>query len=266
MIDIAVIGAAGRMGGAIIRAIQTEPAVSLSCALERPESDALGLDAGTLAKIEPLNVPIIDSPQGQAFDIMIDFSTPASSLLNIEFCQNAGRAIVIGTTGMNDDVMHKMQQAAKHIPVMFSANYSVGVNLAAKLLRLAAAVIGNESDIEIIEAHHRHKVDAPSGTALLLGKAIADELGKDLSRDGVFCREGIIGEREQGTIGFSTIRGGDIAGEHTVMFIGEAERIEITHRATDRKIFANGAIRAAKWLNEQPAGLYDMNDVLGLNN
>ena len=126
--------------------------------------------------------------------------------------------------------------------------------------------VSNESDIEIIEAHHRHKLDAPSGTALLLGKAIADELGKDLSRDGVFCREGIIGEREQGTIGFSTIRGGDIAGEHTVMFIGEAERIEITHRATDRKIFANGAIRAAKWVNEQPPGLYDMNDVLGLNN
>ncbi len=265
MIDIAVIGAAGRMGGAIIRAIQMEPAVSLSCALERPGSDALGLDAGMLAKIEPLNLPVIDSPQGQEFDIMIDFSTPASSLLNIEYCQNAGRGIVIGTTGINDDVLNKMQQAAQHIPLMFSANYSVGVNLVAKLLKLAAAVIGNESDIEIIEAHHRHKVDAPSGTALLLGKAIADELGKDLSQDGVFCREGIIGERKPGSIGFSTIRGGDIAGEHTVMFIGESERIEITHRATDRKIFANGAIRAAKWLSKQPAGLYDMNDVLGLN-
>ena len=265
MIDIAVIGAAGRMGGAIIRAIQSEPAVSLSCALERPESDALGLDAGTRANIEPLNVSIIDNPQGQAFDIMIDFSTPASSLLNLDYCQNAGRAIVIGTTGMNDDVMRKMQQAAGQIPVMFSANYSVGVNLVAKLLKIAAAVIGNETDIEIIEAHHKYKVDAPSGTALLLGKAIADELGKDLNQDGVFCREGIIGERTQGSIGFSTIRGGDIAGEHTVMFIGESERIEITHRATDRKIFANGAIRAAKWLSKQPAGLYDMNDVLGLN-
>ena len=138
------------------------------------------------------------------------------------------------------------------------------MSLVAKLLKIAAAVIGNETDIEIIEAHHKHKVDAPSGTALLLGKAIADELDKDLNLDGVFCREGIIGEREQGTIGFSTIRGGDIAGEHTVMFIGEAERIEVTHRATDRKIFANGAIRAAKWLSTQRAGLYDMNDALGL--
>jgi 4-hydroxy-tetrahydrodipicolinate reductase len=129
---------------------------------------------------------------------------------------------------------------------------------------MAAAVIGNEFDIEVIEAHHKHKVDAPSGTALLLGNAIADTLGKDLNQDGVFSREGIIGEREQGSIGFSTIRGGDIAGEHTVMFIGESERIEITHRATDRKIFANGAIRAAKWLQGKPSGLYDMNDVLGL--
>lgn len=264
MINIAVIGAAGRMGGAIIRAIQNNEAVSLSCALERPGSPALGQDAGVLANVGALGITVVDSPQGQDFDIMIDFSTPASSLLNIEYCQNAGRAIVIGTTGMNDDVLHKMQQAAKHIPIMFSANYSVGVNLAAKLLKVAAAVIGNETDIEIIEAHHKHKVDAPSGTALLLGKAIADELDKDLNLDGVFCREGIIGEREQGTIGFSTIRGGDIAGEHTVMFIGEAERIEITHRATDRKIFANGAIRAAKWLSTQSAGFYDMNDVLGL--
>lgn len=265
MINIAVIGAAGRMGGALIRTIQNDDAVTLSCALERPGSTALGQDAGIVANVGSSGVTIVDSPQGQAFDIMIDFSTPASTLLNIEFCKNAGRAIVIGTTGMNDEVMEKMRQASEQIPIMFSANYSVGVNLTAKLLKMAAAVLGNETDIEIIEAHHKHKVDAPSGTALLLGKAIADELGKDLSQDGVFCREGFVGERKQGSIGFSTIRGGDIAGEHTVMFIGESERLEITHRATDRKIFANGAIRAAKWLDDQAAGLYDMNDVLGLN-
>lgn len=252
------------MGGAIIRAIQDDDAVSLSCALERHESAALGEDAGLLANVGKLGMAIVDSPRGQSFNVMIDFSTPTSTRLNIEHCLSEGRAIVIGTTGLNDDVMNKMREAAKHVPVMFSANYSVGINLAAKLLKVAAAVIGNETDIEVIEAHHRHKVDAPSGTALLLGRAIADELGKDLSRDGVFCREGIIGERASGTIGFSTIRGGDIAGEHTVMFIGESERIEITHRATDRKIFANGAIKAAKWLSNQPAGLYDMNDVLGL--
>ncbi len=264
MINIAVIGAAGRMGGAIIRALSVESDLGLSCALERADCPVIDEDAGLIAGTAANGVLIVDSPQGQLFDIMIDFSTPASSLLNIEFCRKEGRAIVIGTTGMNEEGLDIMRQASEGIPVMFSANYSVGVNLMAKLLKLASAVIGEQSDIEVIEAHHKHKVDAPSGTALLLGNAIADTMGKTLKEDGVFCREGIIGEREQGSIGFSTIRGGDIAGEHTVMFIGEAERIEITHRATDRKIFANGAVRAAKWLSQQPAGLYDMNDVLGL--
>ena len=264
MIKVAVIGAAGRMGGAIIRSMAADSALKLSCALEVAQSPALGQDAGSVAGLAELGVPIASSPKGQVFDTMIDFSTPASSLLNIEYCLNAGKAIIIGTTGMNDEVLAKMRQAAAHIPIIFSANYSVGINLTAKMLKMAAAVIGDEFDIEVIEAHHKHKVDAPSGTALLLGNAIADELGKDLNKDGVFCREGIIGEREQGSIGFSTIRGGDIAGEHTVMFIGESERIEITHRATDRKIFAKGALRAAKWLKDKPAGLYDMNDVLGL--
>lgn len=265
MTKLAVIGAAGRMGGAIIRAIESDQAVTLSCALEHADSPALGQDAGMVANIGELNIPIVSSAKEWVFDTMIDFSTPASSLLNIEHCLNEARAIIIGTTGMNEEVMAKMRRASEHIPIIFSANYSVGVNLTVKLLKMAAAVIGNETDIEIIEAHHKHKVDAPSGTALLLGNTIADELGKDLSRDGVFCREGITGERKQGSIGFSTIRGGDIAGEHTVMFIGESERIEISHRATDRKIFANGAIRAAKWLQDKPAGLYDMNDVLGLS-
>jgi 4-hydroxy-tetrahydrodipicolinate reductase len=265
MTKIAVIGAAGRMGSTIIRTIDQDSAVSLGCALERPGSTVLGQDAGLLANVGQLGIAIVDSPRGCSFDMMIDFSTPASTLHNIEFCQKEGRAMVIGTTGMNDDALDILRWASEHIPIMFSANYSVGVNLAAKLLKMAAAVIGNETDIEVIEAHHKHKVDAPSGTALLLGRAIADELGKDLGRDGVFCREGIIGEREQGSIGFSTIRGGDIAGEHTVMFIGESERLEITHRATDRKIFANGAIKAAKWLSDKPAGLYGMDDVLGLN-
>jgi len=265
MKKVAVIGAAGRMGGAIIRALSADQQLSLGCALERPGSAALGKDAGQLAGLAQCNVPVVDSADGEGFDIMIDFSTPAATLLNIENCRKQGKSIVIGTTGMNEEVLESMRQAARHIPVMFSANYSVGVNLMAKLLKLTAEVIGEDSDIEVIEAHHRHKVDAPSGTALLLGNAITDTLGTSLDKDGVFCREGIIGERQQGSIGFSTIRGGDIAGEHTVMFIGEAERIEITHRATDRKIFANGAVRAAKWLSQQPAGLYDMNDVLGLS-
>lgn len=265
MKKVAVIGAAGRMGGAIIRALSMDQQLSLGCALERSGSPALGKDAGQLAGIAPCDVPIVDTLDGGDFDIMIDFSTPAATLLNIESCRKQGKSIVIGTTGMNEEVLESMRRAAQHIPVMFSANYSVGVNLMAKLLKLSAEVIGEDSDIEVIEAHHRHKVDAPSGTALLLGNAIADSMGKSLDKDGVFCREGIIGERQPGSIGFSTIRGGDIAGEHTVMFIGEAERIEITHRATDRKIFANGAVRAAKWLSRQSAGLYDMNDVLGLS-
>ncbi len=264
MIKIAVIGAAGRMGGAIIRAMENDDTVMPGCALECPDSVVLGQDAGELAQVGRLGIEVVDSPEGQDFDIMIDFSTPAATRDNLEFCRREGRAIVIGTTGMEDEQLAEIRAAAEDIPVMFSANYSVGVNLAARLLRMAAAVIGNETDIEIVEAHHRHKVDAPSGTALLLGRAVADTLGKDLAEDGVFCRDGIIGEREQGSIGFSTIRGGDIAGEHTVMFIGDAERIEITHRATDRKIFANGAVKAAKWLSNKPAGLYDMNDVLGL--
>lgn len=264
MNTIAVIGAAGRMGGAIIRALEAEEELALGCALERADCPVMGEDAGTIAGLAACGVPIVDGPENQTFDIMIDFSTPASSLLNIEHCRQTGCSIVIGTTGMNEEVLEKMRQAAEKIPVLFSANYSVGVNVVAKLLKLTAAAIGEQSDIEIIEAHHKHKVDAPSGTALLLGNAIADTMGKTLAKDGVFCREGIIGEREQGSIGFSTIRGGDIAGEHSVLFIGEAERIEITHRATDRKIFANGAVRAAKWLSQQPPGLYDMNDVLGL--
>lgn len=264
MKKIAVIGAAGRMGGAIIRALDAESELALSCALERVDCPVLGEDAGSIAGAVSRGVPIVDSPEGQGFDIMIDFSTPASTVLNIEHCRKADRAIVIGTTGMNEQEMEKVHQAAQEIPVLFSGNFSVGVNLVAKLLKLAAEVIGEQSDIEIIEAHHKHKVDAPSGTAFLLGNAITETMGKTLKEEGVFCREGIIGEREQGSIGFSTIRGGDIAGEHTVMFIGEAERIEITHRATDRKIFANGAVRAAKWLSQQLPGLYDMNDVLGL--
>ena len=264
MIRIAVVGAAGRMGCAITRAVGQDAAVTVGCALEHAESPALGRDAGLQANIEALDVEIAEQPAADSFDIMIDFSTPLSTLRNVEFCRREQKAIVIGTTGMDAELLAKIRDAAGDIPVMFSANYSVGVNLAAMLLRTAARVMGGDTDIEIIEAHHRHKVDAPSGTALLLGQAIADELGKDLQRDGVFCREGIIGEREPGSIGFSTIRGGDIAGEHSVMFIGEAERIEIKHRATDRKSFANGAVRAAKWLSRQPAGFYDMNDVLGL--
>lgn len=263
-IRIAVVGAAGRMGGALIRAIHADSQLQLGCALEHAQSKSLTQDAGALAGVGKLDCPIIEQADGQHFDVMIDFSTPTTTINNIAFCEKSGNAIVIGTTGMDDEMMLQMQQAAKTIPILFSANYSVGINVLIKCLKMATAAMGEQSDIEIIEAHHRHKVDAPSGTALMLGEAIAGQMGTTVTKRGVFTRHGQIGERENNTIGFSTIRGGDIAGEHHVIFIGESERLELGHRATDRKIFAAGALRAAKWLSSQPVGLYDMDHVLNL--
>lgn len=270
MIKLAIAGAAGRMGGAIIQAITQGQGdgVKVTTAVEHKASPALGKDAGVLAGGEPLGVEIQSDvmPDGSAadFDLMIEFTTPESTLAHVKACQKLGRGMVIGTTGISEKDADTIRQAAKDIPIVFAANTSVGVNLCVALLETASKVLGAESDIEIIEAHHRHKVDAPSGTALLLGKSVAESLGVDLAKDGVFTRHGNTGERKSGSIGFSTIRGGDIAGEHTVMFIGNGERVEITHKATDRKIFADGAIKAAKWLAKQPPGLYSMRDVLGL--
>ena len=183
---------------------------------------------------------------------------------HLAFCRAHGHAIMIGTTGLDDRQRGEIRDAGRDIPVVFVANTSVGINLCVALLETAGRVLGDHMDVEVVEAHHRHKVDAPSGTALLLGETVAGALGRDLGTDGVFAREGHTGPRPKGSIGFSTIRGGDIAGEHTVMFIGESERIEITHRATDRRIFAMGALRAARWLAGRPAGFYDMRDVLEL--
>ncbi|MGE8608562.1 MAG: 4-hydroxy-tetrahydrodipicolinate reductase, partial [Acinetobacter baumannii] len=182
-----------------------------------------------------------------------------------KLCREAGVAIVIGTTGMSDEQKAELDETAKHIPVVYAANYSVGVNVSIKLLELAAKVFGDTVDIEVIEAHHRHKVDAPSGTALMMGEAIADTLGRNLKEVAVYGREGHTGPRDRQTIGFETIRGGDIVGEHTVMFIGEGERVEVTHKATNRMNFAAGAVRAAAWVVGREARKYDMKDVLGLN-
>ena len=263
---IAVTGAAGRMGRMLIEAIDNASELVLTAALERPDSSLLGADAGELAGVGKRGVPLSADLAALAdrFDVLIDFTAPDATVAHAGICAEAGRALVIGTTGLAPQQQAHIDAAAERVAVCQASNYSTGVNLCFQLLELAARVLGEESDIEIYEAHHRHKVDAPSGTALLLGRAVAEPLGKELSEDGVFCRHGIIGNRKDGTIGFSTVRGGDIAGEHTVMFIGDAERLEITHRATDRKIFAHGAVKAAKWLSGQPAGLYDMNDVLGL--
>ncbi|WOE30876.1 MULTISPECIES: 4-hydroxy-tetrahydrodipicolinate reductase [unclassified Acinetobacter] len=263
---IGILGAGGRMGRILIQAVH-QAHYQLSAAIERPDSSLIGSDAGELAGIGKLNTLISDDLAAllDACDVIIDFTAPAATIEHIKLCRQAGVAMVIGTTGMNDEQKAYLLDAATEIPIVYAANYSIGVNVSIKLLELAAQVFADSVDIEIIEAHHRHKVDAPSGTALMMGEAIAHTLGRDLKQDAVYCREGQTGARERKTIGFQTIRGGDIVGEHTAMFIGEGERIEITHKATNRMNFAAGAVRAAAWVAGRPAQHYDMKDVLGLH-
>jgi len=264
MVQIAISGAAGRMGRALVEASMKYDGMSLTAAFERPGSSVIGNDAGEIAGIGNVGTTIESQLDGSDFQILIDFTRPAVSAENIEFCRQHGRSIVIGTTGFDDQGKQQIREAAKEIPIVFAPNMSVGVNLCLKLLDMAARVIGNDTDIEIIEAHHRHKVDAPSGTALRMGEVVAEALGRDLKQVAVYGREGNTGERDPQTIGFATIRAGDIVGDHTVMFAGVGERVEISHRATNRMTFAMGAMRAAKWLSQQKPGLYDMQDVLNL--
>ena len=266
MTKIAVTGAAGRMGRQIIEAIHAHDGVELGAALERPGSPMLGLDAGELAGIGKLGVSIGDSIEAAAphFDVLIDFTLPEVTIANAAACRAAGKKMVIGTTGLNDAQKQQLAEAATDIAIVFAPNMSVGVNLCLKLLQLAAEVLGDEVDVEIIEAHHRHKIDAPSGTALAMGEVVAEALGRDLKECAVYGREGRTGERDRKTIGFETIRAGDIVGDHTVLFAGIGERIEITHKASSRMTFAKGAVRAAAWLAGHPKGLFDMQDVLGL--
>jgi 4-hydroxy-tetrahydrodipicolinate reductase len=263
---IAVMGAAGRMGKNLIEAVKDAPAAGLTAAVDRPDSTLIGADAGELAAVGRIGVPL-SSDLVQVldeFDVLIDFTHPSVTLRNLAICREAGKAMVIGTTGFSPEEKRVLEQAAKEIPIVFAANYSVGVNLCLKLLDTAARVLGDEVDIEIIEAHHRHKVDAPSGTALRMGEVVAQALGRDLQKVAVYGREGQTGARERETIGFATVRAGDVVGDHTVLFAADGERVEITHKASSRMTFAKGAVRAALWLEEQPAGLYDMQDVLGL--
>lgn len=252
------------MGRALIEASTQSDGVQLTAAFERPESTVIGSDAGEMAGVGTVGASITGELAGSHFDVLIDFTRPEVTLANIEFCRQNGRRIVIGTTGFDDVGKQAIADAAKDIPVVFAPNMSVGVNLCLKLLDMAARVIGEETDIEVIEAHHRHKVDAPSGTALRMGEVVAEALGRDLKDCAVYGREGITGERDPKTIGFATVRAGDIVGDHTVMFASSGERVEISHRATSRMTFAMGAMRAAKWVSAQSAGLYDMQDVLNL--
>ncbi len=263
---LAIAGAAGRMGRALIESSRQTDGVTVTAAFEHPEHSLLGSDAGVLAGIGEIGVPLTCDPAAltSVFDVLIDFTRPQGTLANLAICRSAGRRIVIGTTGFSDAEKGELLAASKDIGVVLAPNMSVGVNLCLKLLELTARVLGDDVDIEIIEAHHRHKVDAPSGTALRMGEVVAAALGRNLKDCAVYGREGVTGERDRKTIGFETIRAGDIVGEHTVMFAGIGERIEITHKATSRMTFAKGALRASHWLMERGAGLYDMQDVLGL--
>jgi len=266
MTRIAVCGAAGRMGRAIIEATTQTPGLKLGAALTHPQSSVLGVDAGELAGVGKLGVVVVDNLERVVndFDVLIDFTRPDVTMGNVRACQLAGKRIVIGTTGFSDEQKRAIKTASDSIAVVLAPNMSVGVNLCFKLLDMAARILGDSVDIEIVEAHHRHKIDAPSGTALRMGEVVANALGRDLKDCAVYGREGQTGARDRKTIGFETIRAGDIVGEHTVMFADIGERVEITHKASSRMTFANGALRAATWLHQQPRGLFDMQDVLGL--
>jgi len=266
MIKVLVTGAAGRMGRNLIQGVQEPENVTLGAATERQGSSIIGTDAGELVNLEKNGISLLDDINAviDEFDVCIDFTAPIVTVENIRACRAAGKKMVIGTTGFTDEQKQMISDAAEDIAIVFAPNMSVGVNLTFKLLDIAARVMGDNVDIEVIEAHHRHKVDAPSGTALRMGEVVADALGRDLNECAVYGREGHTGERKRSSIGFETIRAGDIVGEHTVMFADIGERVEITHKASSRMTFANGAVRAAQWLNNHDQGLFDMQDVLGL--
>lgn len=266
MLRVAVVGAAGRMGKTLIEAVRMVPTLQLTAAIDRPESSLLGADVGELAGVGRIGVHVVGDLSSvlDDFDVLIDFTHPTVTLHNLAVCRAAGKAMVIGTTGFSEAERQLLHDAGQEIAIVFAANFSVGVNLCLKLLDTAARVLGDDADIEIIEAHHRHKVDAPSGTALRMGEVVAAALGRNLADVAVYGREGQTGARARETIGFATVRAGDIVGDHTVLFAADGERVEITHKASSRMTFAKGAVRSVQWLQGQSAGLYDMQDVLEL--
>ncbi len=263
---IGITGAAGRMGKILIEAVSLNASTTLTAAIERPESSLLGADAGELAGIGKNGVVLVANLADviNEIDVLIDFTVPAATLANAQVCIANGKALVVGTTGFTDAEREQLNRYGQQGALCVAANYSTGVNVSLKLLELAAKAMGDDVDIEIVEAHHRHKIDSPSGTALAMGEAVAGAVGRDLSEVAVYGREGIVGARDRDTIGFATVRDGDVVGDHTVMFMAEGERLEVTHKASSRMSFARGAARAAAWLSQQPNGNYDMQDVLGL--
>lgn len=266
MIRIGVTGAAGRMGKQLMEACNNAEGLQVTAAIVKPGSSLVGSVAGDLIGDFDIKAKIVDDINSviDDFDVLIDFTSPAVTMNNLQACLKAGKKMVIGTTGLSTSEKQQIAAAGKDIAICFAPNMSVGVNLCLKLLETAAKVMGDDVDIEIVEAHHRFKKDAPSGTALRMGEVVADTLGRDLAKCAVYGREGITGERDRETIGFVTIRAGDVVGEHTVMFAGMGERVEITHKASSRMTFANGSARAAKWLIDKQSGLFDMQDVLEL--
>lgn len=263
---VGVMGANGRMGRALIRAVSESEVLSLQAAIDRPDAECIGADSGSLAGIAPTGVEVVGdlaSVIGQ-LDVLIDFTHPSVTVVAARLCAEHGVKMAIGTTGFSAEQEAVLSECAQKTGIVKATNMSIGMNLTFKLAHLAAKAFGDSVDIEIVEAHHRHKVDSPSGTALSLGHAVADGVGRDLNEVAIYGREGQIGPRERSTIGFATVRGGDVFGEHTVMYIGEGERLEITHRASSRDNWAAGAVRACEWLQGKLCGLYDMHDVLGL--
>ncbi|QEQ95617.1 4-hydroxy-tetrahydrodipicolinate reductase [Neptunomonas concharum] len=263
---IAVMGAAGRMGKTLIEAICQAEGVQLTVGTVLPDSSLIGADAGEVAGVGRLGVPLV-ATLGEVkdqFDLLIDFTSPETTMENLSFCAEHGKKIIVGTTGLDDEQKAHLAACAEKTAVMFAPNMSVGVNVCFKILDTIARTLGDDYDIEIIETHHRHKVDSPSGTALRLGEVVADALGRDLKECAVYGREGQVGARTRKEIGFETIRAGDVVGDHTVLFATEGERIEITHKASSRMTFAKGAVRAAAWLADKEAGQFDMQDVLSL--
>jgi 4-hydroxy-tetrahydrodipicolinate reductase len=266
MLRIAIAGASGRMGKTLVEAVHQCPDLQLGAASALPGDAAVGLDAGTICGL-PLQQVLVTSDLAAEldnFDVLIDFTSPDATMAHARLCAAHGKKLIVGTTGLSAEQKAVLADAAKSTAIVFAPNMSIGVNLCFKLLELAASVIGEDCDIEIVEAHHRHKKDAPSGTALGMGEVVARTLGRDLGDVAVYGREGHTGERDRKTIGFATIRAGDIIGDHTVIFASPGERVEISHKASSRMNFAAGAVRAALWLRDKSAGLHTMQDVLGL--
>ncbi len=266
MIRVAVVGAAGRMGRMLIEALATDKQAQLSAAIIPADSSLLGGDAGELAGVGRLGVPLTAGLETciSEVDTVIDFTIPAYTIENIALCVRHKKNMVIGTTGFDEAQKQVLAKAAEQIPVVFAPNMSIGVNLVFKLLETAAKILDEDADIEVVEAHHRNKVDAPSGTALKMGEVVAEATGRKFTDCAIYGREGYTGVRDQETIGFATIRAGDVVGDHTVLFACEGERVEITHKASNRIIYARGAMRAVRFLMNKKTGFYDMQDVLGL--